>query len=240
MLLWPLDKGETPGIEFEKNILIFDLGGGTFDISILEVKNMKFTDKVKFRDPHFGDEDFDNALVDYCIDKFYEMKKIKIDKNKDPGPMKRLKMAYENAKKLLSYKEITQIELNSLNDFEDLSLEITRDLFENICGHLFDKCISPIYDLLNNIGISSGGIDDINRRVNKIPRIRKMMRSIFDKEPYTTINPDEAVSYGAAILAAKLSGVENNNIENILIKDITPFTLGIAVYSPEASLFITL
>ena len=61
MLLWPLDKGETPGIEFEKNILIFDLGGGTFDISILEVKNMKFTDKVKFRDPHFGDEDFDNA-----------------------------------------------------------------------------------------------------------------------------------------------------------------------------------
>ena len=235
-------KGENPDNEDERNILIFDLGGGTFDVSILEVKNMKFTDKGKFGDPHFGGEDFDNALVDYCIDKFYEMKKIKIDKNKDPGPMKRLKMAYENAKKLLSYKEITQIELNSLKDFEDLSLEITRDLFENICGHLFDKCISPIYDLLNNIGISPGGIDDIVLigGSTKIPRIRKMIRSIFDQEPYTSINPDEAVAYGAAILAAKLSGVEDNNIENILIKDITPFTLGIAVFSPEASPFIAL
>ena len=151
-------------------------------------------------------------------------------------------MAYENAKKTLLYKEITQIQLNSLKDFEDLSLEITRDLFENICGHLFDKCISPIYDLLNNIGISPGGIYDIVLigGSTKISRIRKMMRSIFDQEPYTTINPDENVAYGAPILATKLSDVEDNNIENILIKGITPFTLGIAVYSPEASLFITL
>ena len=95
-------------------------------------------------------EDFYNSLVDYCIDKFYEMKNIKIDKNKDPEPMKRLKMACENTKKILSYKEVTQIELNCLKDNEDLSLEITRELFESICGHLFDKCITPIYDLLNN------------------------------------------------------------------------------------------
>ena len=85
-------KGEEDPDE-ERNILIFDLGGGTYDVSILQVKNMIFTDKGKFGDPHFGGEAFDNALVDYCIDKFYEMKKIKIDKNNDPEPMKRLKFS---------------------------------------------------------------------------------------------------------------------------------------------------
>ena len=221
----------------EKNILIFDLGGGTFEVSVLEVKNMKFTDKGKFGDPHFGGEDFDNALVDYCIDKFYEMKKIKIDKNNDPIPMKRLKLCCENAKKILSSKEVTQIEINSLKDNEDLSLEITRDLFEYICGHLYDRCISPIYDLLNDIGISAGALDHIILigGSTKIPRIRKMIKNILFKEANTSINPDEAVAYGAAVLAAKLSGIKNKDIENILIKDITPFSLGIAAYSPEVS-----
>ena len=85
-------KEENP--KEEKNILIFDLGGGTFDVSILELKDLVFTDKGKFGDPHFGGEDFDNALVDYCIERFYEMKKIKIDKINDPEPMKRLKMSW--------------------------------------------------------------------------------------------------------------------------------------------------
>ena len=229
-------KDDTP--RPEKNILIFDLGGGTFDVSILELHNQVFTDKGKFGDPHFGGEDFDNALVDYCIDKFYEMKKIKIDKNNDPEPMKRLKMSCENAKKILSTKEVTQIEINCLKDNEDLSIEITRDLFEIICGHLFDKCISPIYDLLNKIDISAGCIDEIVLigGSTRIPRIRKMLKSIFfGREPNTSINPDEAVAYGAAILAAKLSGLENKDLNNILIKDITPFTLGIAVIDPESA-----
>jgi len=230
-----INKNEDP--EIEKNILVFDLGGGTFDVSILGVKNLNFTDKGKYGDPHFGGEDFDNALVDYCIDKFYEMKKIKIDKVNDPVPMKRLKMSCENAKKILSRNEKTQIELNDLKDNEDLSLEITRELFENICGHLFDKCISPIFDLLNEIGISAGGIDDIVLigGSTKIPRIRQLIKNIFFQEPNTSINPDEAVAYGAAIMAAKLSGFEDKKIENILIKDITPYSLGIAVYDPDYS-----
>ena len=125
-------------------------------------------------------------------------------------------------KKFLSNKEVTQIELNCLKDFEDFSIEITRDLFETICGHLFDKCISPIYDLLNEIGISAGAIDDVVLigGSTRIPRIRRMIKSIFYQEPNTSINPDEEVAYGAAILAAKLSGLENQNISNILIKDI--------------------
>ena len=229
------NKNEDP--EMEKNILVFDLGGGTFDVSILGVKNLNFTDKGKYGDPHFGGEDFDNALVDYCIDKFYEMKKIKIDKVNDPGPMKRLKMSCENAKKILSRKEKTQIELNDLKGNEDLSLEITRELFEKICGYLFDKCISPIFDLLNEIGISAGAIDDVVLigGSTKIPRIRQMIKNIFYQEPNTSINPDEAVAYGAAIMAAKLSGFEDKNIEDILIKDITPYSLGIAVYDPDYS-----
>jgi len=229
-------EGDTP--RPEKNILIFDLGGGTFDVSILELHNQVFTDKGKYGDPHFGGEDFDNALVDYCIDKFYEMKKIKIDKNNDPEPMKRLKMSCENAKKILSNKEVTQIEINCLKDNEDLSIEITRDLFEIICGHLFDKCISPITDLLNQIGISASCIDEVVLigGSTRIPRIRTMLKSIFfNRDPNTSINPDEAVAYGAAILAAKLSGLENKDINNILIKDITPFTLGIAVIDPESA-----
>ena len=228
-------KEENP--KEEKNILIFDLGGGTFDVSILELKDLVFTDKGKFGDPHFGGEDFDNALVDYCIERFYEMKKIKIDKINDPEPMKRLKMSCENAKKILSSKEVTQIELNCLKDNEDLSLEITRELFEDICGHLFDKCITPIYDLLNNINISAGAIDEIVLigGSTRIPRIRRMLKSIFYQEPNTSINPDEAVPYGASILAAKLLGLDNQNINNILIKDITPFTLGIAVVDPQAA-----
>ena len=230
-------KSKNANNENEKHILIFDLGGGTFDVSILKVENLKFKVLEKFGAPHFGGEDFDNALVNYCIDKFYEMKQIKIDKNNDPAPMKRLKMACENAKKILSNKDKTQIEINGLKYNEDLSLEITRDLFEEICGSLFDKCISPISELLKKLGISEGCIDEVILigGSTKIPRIRRMLKSLFYQEPNTSINPDEAVAYGAAIMAAKLSGTEGKDINEILIKDITPFTLGIAVYHPEVS-----
>ena len=230
-------KSKNANNENEKHILIFDLGGGTFDVSILKVENLKFKVLEKFGDPHFGGEDFDNALVNYCIDKFYEMKQIKIDKNNDPDSMKRLKMACENAKKILSNKEKTQIEINRLKYNEDLSLEITRDLFEEICGSLFDKCISPISELLQKLGISEGCIDEVILigGSTKIPRIRRMLKSLFYQEPNTSINPDEAVAYGAAIMAAKLSGTEGKDINEILIKDITPFTLGIAVYHPEVT-----
>ena len=230
-------KSKNANNENEKHILIFDLGGGTFDVSILKVENLKFKVLEKFGDPHFGGEDFDNALVNYCIDKFYEMKQIKIDKNNDPDSMKRLKMACENAKKILSNKEKTQIEINGLKYNEDLSLEITRDLFEEICGSLFDKCISPISELLQKLGISEGCIDEVILigGSTKIPRIRRMLKNLFYQEPNTSINPDEAVAYGAAIMAAKLSGTEGKDINEILIKDITPFTLGIAVYHPEVT-----
>ena len=230
-------KPKNANNENEKLILIFDLGGGTFDVSILKLENLKFKVLEKFGDPHFGGEDFDNTLVNYCIDKFYEMKKIKIDKNYDPNAMKRLKMACENAKKILSSKEKTQIEINNLKDNEDLSLEITRDLFEEICGPLFDKCISPISELFQKLGISEGCIDEVILigGSTKIPRIRRMMKSLFYQEPNTSINPDEAVAYGAAIMAAKLSGAEGKDINDIIIKDITPFTLGIAVFHPGVS-----
>ena len=230
-------KSKNANNENEKHILIFDLGGGTFDVSILKVENLKFKVLEKFGDPHFGGEDFDNALVNYCIDKFYEMKQIKIDKNNDPDSMKRFKMACENAKKILSNKEKTQIEINGLKYNEDLSLEITRDLFEEICGSLFDKCISPISELLQKLGISEGCIDEVILigGSTKIPRIRRMLKNLFYQEPNTSINPDEAVAYGAAIMAAKLSGTEGKDINEILIKDITPFTLGIAVYHPEVT-----
>ena len=127
-------KSKNANNENEKHILIFDLGGGTFDVSILKVENLKFKVLEKFGDPHFGGEDFDSALVNYCIDKFYEMKKIKIDKNNDPDSMKRLKMACENAKKILTNKEKTQIEINGLKYNEDLSLEITQIYLKKYVG----------------------------------------------------------------------------------------------------------
>ena len=231
------DKNANENENGEKLILVFDLGGGTFDVSILKYENLKFKVIEKFGDPHFGGEDFDNALVNYCIDKFYEMKKIIIDKDKDPDVMKRLKMACESAKKILSSKNKIQIELNCLKNNEDLSLEISRDLFEEICGHLFDKCINPISELLQKLNISQGNIDEVILigGSTKIPRIRRMLKSIFFREPNTFINPDEAVASGAAIMAAKLSGVEGKEIKDILIKDITPFTLGIAVFNDEVS-----
>ena len=231
------DKNANENENGEKLILVFDLGGGTFDVSILKYENLKFKVIEKFGDPHFGGEDFDNALVNYCIDKFYEMKKIIIDKDKDPDVMKRLKMACESAKKILSSKNKIQIELNCLKNNEDLSLEISRDLFEEICGHLFDKCINPISELLQKLNISQGNIDEVILigGSTKIPRIRRMLKSIFFREPNTFINPDEAVASGAAIMAAKLSGVEGKEIQDILIKDITPFTLGIAVFNDEVS-----
>ena len=151
--------------------------------------------------------------------------------------MKILKMACESAKKILSSKNKIQIELNCLKNNEDLSLEISRDLFEEICGHLFDKCINPISELLQKLNISQGNIDEVILigGSTKIPRIRRMLKSIFFREPNTFINPDEAVASGAAIMAAKLSGVEGKEIQDILIKDITPFTLGIAVFNDEVS-----
>lgn len=231
------DKNANENENGGKLILVFDLGGGTFDVSILKYENLKFKVIEKFGDPHFGGEDFDNALVNYCINKFYEMKKIIIDKDKDPDVMKRLKMACESAKKILSSKNKIQIELNCLKNNEDLSLEISRDLFEEICGHLFDKCINPISELLQKLNISQGNIDEVILigGSTKIPRIRRMLKSIFFREPNTFINPDEAVASGAAIMAAKLSGVEGKEIKDILIKDITPFTLGIAVFNDEVS-----
>ncbi len=235
---------ETPGCDDndESLVLIFDLGGGTFDISILSIKDGVFTVKEKYGDPHFGGEDFDNILVQYCINVFRDRTGILIDKDKDSKEIKRLKLCCEKAKRILSSKEKTQIEIHHLKNEEDLSLEIIRETFEKICKNLFIKCTDPIYNLLYKIG---KGISDVDQIIliggsSRIPRIKEMLKNLFFKDPYCSINPDEAVAYGATLLAAKLSGEKHQVLDKLVLKDVTPFTLGIAVFDPLLSAPIVL
>jgi len=202
------------GLKVEKekqNILIFKLEKEIFEISIIEIKNNGITNKGKYEDLHFGGEDFDNALVDYFINLYNEIKKKKINKYKDEKPFKRLKIACNMIKKKLSIKEKDYLYIENFEGDEDFSSTITRDLFEKICSHLFNKCISSIRDLLDKIGISSNDIGNVIfiGGATKIPKFKEIIKNIFGLEPYTSIDPVNAVVYGSAIEASRLLKLNN-------------------------------
>lgn len=212
----------------EKHIIVFDVGGGTTDCSLLALENGMFEVKATAGDSHLGGEDFDNKLVQYYSREFKNKHNIDISDN--PRALRRLRTACERAKRVLSSSSLSNIEVESLYDGIDFSATITRAKFNDICNELFYRCTAPVEKVLSDSGINASDIDEIVfvGGSTRIPRLHELIQKIFPGKPINkSINPDEAVAYGAAVQAAKLSGVQDEKIADVLLVDVTPLTLGL-------------
>jgi len=224
-IAYGLDKKEE-----EKMVLIFDLGGGTFDVSLLSIDDGIFEVKATAGDTHLGGEDFDNIMMKYFIDEFKRKNKVDISENK--RALRRLKTSCERAKRSLSSSNTASIELESIHEGIDFFTSITRARFESLCMNLFQKCINPVSKVLQDAGIAKSGIHEIVLvgGSTRIPKIQELLSSFFNgKELNKGINPDEAVAYGAAVQAAILSGGTSGSdkADEILLLDVAPLSLGI-------------
>ena len=214
----------------EKNVLIFDLGGGTFDVSLLNIDDGIFEVKATAGDTHLGGEDFDNILVKHFVEEFKRKHKHDITTNKRAS--RRLRTACEKAKRTLSSSNTATIEIDSLYEGIDFFSSISKARFESLCMSLFQKCIDPVQRVLKDSGISKNKVDDIVLvgGSTRIPKVQELLRNFFNgKELSKKINPDEAVAYGASVQAAILSKSTSGNekADEILLLDVAPLSLGI-------------
>lgn len=212
----------------ERNILIFDLGGGTFDVSLLSIDDGIFEVKATAGDTHLGGEDFDNKLVDHFVQEF--KRKYKKDITNNSRSLRRLRTACERAKRTLSSSNTANIEVDQLYDGIDFYTSITRARFEELCSELFKKTLIPVERVIQDAKIDKTKIHEIVLvgGSTRIPKVRQLLQNYFNgKELNNSINPDEAVAYGAAVQAAILTGQGNNETKEMLLLDVTPLTLGI-------------
>ena len=189
--------------EGEKNVLIFDMGGGTFDVSVLNIEDGVFEVKATAGDTHLGGEDFDTLLVEHFCTDFKRKHRQDIRDNK--RSMRRLRSACERAKRTLSSSTSANIEIDSLYEGIDYSANITRAKFESICSHIFTKCLEPVEKVLRDSGLSKSQIHEVVMvgGSTRIPKVQKLISGFFnDKDLCKSINPDEAVAYGAAVQAS--------------------------------------
>jgi L1 cell adhesion molecule like protein len=225
-IAYGLDKKK--GNEKEKNVLIFDLGGGTFDVSILSIEDGIFEVKSTAGDTHLGGEDFDNRIVDHFVKEFKRKHKKDITGNK--RALRRLRTACERAKRTLSASAQASIEIDSLFEGIDFYSSITRARFEELCADLFRGTLDPVEKSLRDAKMDKSSIDDIVLvgGSTRIPKVQKLLSDFFNgKELNKTINPDEAVAYGAAVQAAILTGDTSEAISDVLLLDVAPLSLGI-------------
>ena len=212
----------------ERNILIFDLGGGTFDVSLLTIDDGIFEVKATAGDTHLGGEDFDNRMVSWCVQEF--KRKHKKDPSGNNRALRRLRTACERAKRTLSSSSETTIEVDALFDGVDFNAKITRAKFEELCMDLFRSTIDPVDRVIRDSKISKGSIHEIVLvgGSTRIPKVCALLSEYFNgKELNRSINPDEAVAYGAAVQAAILTGDQSKTTQDILLLDVAPLSLGI-------------
>ncbi len=220
-----------------KNIFVFDLGGGTFDVSILKLEHNTFKVLATNGNTHLGGEDFDNQLVKYCIEEFKQEKGIDISKN--DKAKRRLKVFCEELKKDLSVNLESNIDIDGLAEGEDFEMSINRSTFEHLCQNLFEKCKEPMKQALKDANLTVNNIDDIVMvgGSSRIPAIQEIVKQFFNgKELSMKINADEAVAIGATIQGAVIK-VEDN-IEDIIIKDINPISIGTNMVNDVMSVLI--
>lgn len=213
----------------DKNILIFDIGGGTFDVSVLNIDDGVFEVIATGGDAHLGGEDIDNKLVDFVCTEF--KRKHKQDLSSNPRAIKRVKMACEKAKRTLSSATQASIELDSLYEGLDFAITITRARMEQICADFFKQCFVTVEKVMVDSKLDKASIDDVVLvgGTSRIPKIQEMLSNYFNgRELNKSINPDEAVAYGAAVQAHILSGGHNDDgVKDILLLDVAPLSLGI-------------
>ena len=213
----------------EKNVLIFDLGGGTFDVSILTIVDGLFEVKATAGDTHLGGEDFDNRLVTHFVQEFKRKHKKDLSTNK--RALRRLRTACERAKRTLSSSSQASIEIDSLFEGIDWNSTISRARFEELCSDLFRSTLEPVEKALRDAKLDKSQIDEIVLvgGSTRIPKVQKLLQDFFNgKELNKSINPDEAVAYGAAVQAAILSGDTSSSVlKDLLLLDVTPLSLGI-------------
>lgn len=212
----------------EKNILVFDMGGGTFDVSLLNIDEGIFEVKATSGNTRLGGEDLDSRLVDHFVAEF--KRKHKKDISSNPRALRRLRTACERAKRTLSSATQASIEVDSLHDGEDFYTTITRARFEELCADLIRSTLEPVETVLRDAKLDKRAIDEVVLvgGSTRIPKIQTLLSNFFNgKELCKAINPDEAVAYGAAVQAAILSGVKNDAIDDVVLLDVAPLSLGL-------------
>jgi L1 cell adhesion molecule like protein len=212
----------------ERNILIFDCGGGTFDVSILTIDDSIFEVKSTAGDTHLGGEDFDTLMVEYFMAEF--KKKNKKDMSENKRAVRRLRTACESAKRTLSSSSVANIEIDGLFDGIDFASNMTRAKFENLCEGIFNRTMIPVEQVLKDAKMSKSKIDEVILvgGSTRIPKIQQLLSDFFNgKELCKSINPDECVAYGAAVQAAILTGSKDEKISDLLLLDVCPLSLGL-------------
>merc|ERR1712137_212937 len=213
----------------ERNVLIFDLGGGTFDVSLLTIEDGIFEVKATAGDTHLGGEDFDSRMVNHFVQEF-KRKNKGMDFTTNPRSLRRLRTACERAKRTLSSSTSAAIEIDALFEGIDFYTSITRAMFENLCQDLFRGCLEPVEKVLRDSKIDKRSVHEVVLvgGSTRIPKIQQLLKDLFNgKEPAKSINPDEAVAYGAAVQAAILEGKSDEKLDDLLLLDVAPLTLGL-------------
>jgi L1 cell adhesion molecule like protein len=212
----------------ERNVLIFDLGGGTFDVSLLTIEEGIFEVKATAGDTHLGGEDFDNRLVDHFMQEF--KRKFKKDMSKNERAKRRLRTACERAKRTLSASTQAYIEIDGLFEGVDFHSQITRARFEDLNMDYFKACMEPVEKVLRDAKMGKASVHEIVLvgGSTRIPKVQSLLKDFFNgKEPCRSINPDEAVAYGATVQAAILSDQKSDNLKDLLLLDVTALSLGL-------------
>lgn len=223
-LAYGLDKK----LQGDQNVLIYDLGGGTFDVSILSISEGIFEVLSTAGNTHLGGEDFDSRLLEHLVAEF--KRKHGKDITTNPRALKRLRIGTERAKRTLSASTEANIEIDSLFDGIDFHTKISRARFEELCSDLFRSTLDEVEKALRDAKVSKSQINEVVLvgGSTRIPKVQKLLSDFFSGKPLNmSINPDEAVAYGATVQAAILSGVSDNTVKDVLLVDVTPLSLGI-------------
>mmetsp|Transcript_41086 Transcript_41086/g.133708 ORF Transcript_41086/g.133708 Transcript_41086/m.133708 type:complete len:731 (-) Transcript_41086:64-2256(-) len=212
----------------EKNILVFDLGGGTFDVSLLTIDNGVFEVIATSGDTHLGGEDFDNRIIQHMLKVF--KRKHGSDPSKDKRAIQKLRREVERAKRSLSSQHQVRVEIEGLFDGQDFSETLTRARFEELCIDLFKKTLTPVSKVMEDSELKKSEIDEVVLvgGSTRIPKVQQLLKDFFNgKEPNKGINPDEAVAFGAAVQGGILSGEGGEETKDLLLLDVTPLSLGL-------------
>ncbi|PRQ43358.1 putative Heat shock protein 70 family [Rosa chinensis] len=223
----------------KRNVMIFDLGGGTLDVSLLTISSGVFEVKSTAGDTHLGGEDFDNRMVNYCVEEF--KRKHNLDVSGNSRALRRLRNACEKAKRRLSFTSSIEVQIDCLDQGIDLYITISRAKFEQLNMDFFNKCMEPVEKCIRDANMDISQIDDVVLAggSSRIPKVQQLLQDVFHgKKLCKSINPDEAIAYGAAVQAAILSGNGNGKLQDFNLLDVTPMSLGVETTDKNIMCFV--